>query len=89
MSRALISLLASHAYTYLALNGKMLYLRFLLNVLLPVLAAVWLYSNAVRALGEAYRKGHDAATVARMLARIGEATAHYENCDQWQCEVDL
>lgn len=62
----------------------MLHLRFLLNVLLSVLAAVWLYSHAVRALRETYRKGHDASTVARMLARIGEGTAHYEDSEQYE-----
>lgn len=65
-------------------------MRVWLEVLPSVFVAIWLYSHTARALKEAYRKGHDGSTVARMLARIGEGTAHFVDCTGGgaeECEV--
>ena len=52
--------------------------HFWVKVLSSLFIAMCLYNtHTTRELKETYRKGHDGSTVDRMLARIGEGTAHF------------
>ena len=66
---------------------KMVELHFWVKVLPSLLVAMCLHAHTTRALKETYRKGHDGSTVDRMLARIGEGTAHFRGDCAEGCEV--
>ena len=51
-----------------------------------VFLILWL-CGSTPALQEVYQKGHDGSTVSRMLARIGEGSAHFGVCRNEECEV--
>ena len=69
-------------------NTTMLYPRLWLKVLPSVFIALWLHAHVTLAVRDAYRRGHDGATVSRMLARLGEGTAHFETCTEGECQVE-